>query len=200
MANIDNWKPLYEYSNFFIVLAVSLLMIPVTFFCLFIFMMAQAADNEVAMAIIGIIGIILIIYVIYQIWDFNGSTAINRMSKYEIESVCKKNGVLLVRTASQKIGLFTRHGKAIINPQYRNIVFRKNYYLLEDDKGLWGAYNVSLSKLIVECSYSSIKVENSGNITVTQEGTRYTFSPYGTLIHKTNAAKDDMINNIMGRL
>ena len=195
MANYI-WKPLYNYeASFFTQIGMFLgwiLIIASIGFGILLFITPAF--------FVGFIFIALGLFLGYKVYINSSSTVKQALKNYEIESYCKHNGLVLARTASQKIGLFTTTGDLIIKPEYRNIVFRYHYYLLENQSGLWGAYNASLSKQILDCEYSSIHVESNENITVVKDGIRYTFSPYGSLIHKVNAATDDVVNKIMGRI
>lgn len=197
MAN-EKWKALYEYE-YSPVLWMFYFMSGIGGLCLII-MALFFAHNSDERALIVVLASPITIMSIFLTISQSASTVRNRMYKYGVEFVCKKKGLLLVRTATLRTGLFTTNGKVIIKPEYRNIVFSHNYYLLENEKGLWGAYNPSLKKQVIECDYTHIKVENSENITVEKEDMRYTFSPYGTLIHKINTAHDNLINQIMGSL
>ena len=195
MANYI-WKPLYNYeASFFTQIGMFLgwiLIIASIGFGILLFITPAF--------FVGFIFIALGLFLGYKVYINSSSTVKQALKKYEIESYCKHNSLVLARTASQKIGLFTTTGDLIIKPEYRNIVFRYHYYLLENQSGLWGAYNASLSKQILDCEYSSIHVESNENITVVKDGIRYTFSPYGSLIHKVNAATDDLVNKIMGKI
>ena len=195
MANYI-WKPLYNYeASFFTQIGMFLgwiLIIASIGFGILLFITPAF--------FVGFIFIALGLFLGYKVYINSSSTVKQALKKYEIESYCKHNGLVLARTASQKIGLFTTTGDLIIKPEYRNIVFRYHYYLLENQSGLWGAYNASLSKQIIDCEYSSIHVESNENINVVKDGIRYTFSPYGSLIHKVNAATDDLVNKIMGKI
>lgn len=195
MANYI-WKPLYNYeASFFTQIGMFLgwiLIIAAIGFGMLLF--------TTPAFFVGFVFIALGLFLGYKVYKNSSSTVKQALKKYGIESYSKHNGLVLARTASQKIGLFTTTGDLIIKPEYRNIVFRYHYYLLENQSGFWGAYNASLSKQIIDCEYSSIQVESDENITVVKDGIRYTFSPYGSLIHKVNAAADDVVNKIMGRI
>ena len=195
MANYQ-WKPLYEYeTSCFTQIGVFLgWILVVGSFGFGVLLFTTPAF------ILGFVCIGLGIYILYNIYNNSTSTVRKALRKYGVESYCETHGLLLARTSSQRIGLFTTTGDLIINPEYRNIVFLYHYYLLENQSGLWGAYNASLSKQVINCEYTSIKVEENLNIIVVKDGMRYTFSPYGSLIHKVNAAMDDVVNKIMGKV
>lgn len=193
MAN-NKWKPLYEYKvSFSTQIGIAL------GYLLTIALFGVGVVTFLFLKWVGIVFIVLGSLSGYIAYSTSSPTIIQELRKYKIESFCKKDGMVLARTASQKMGLFTTTGYLIIKPEYRNIIFRHHYYLLEDQRGLWGAYNASLSKQVIECEYSSIQVEDNENITVVKDDTRYTYSPYGSLIHKVNVDADDLLNKIMGR-
>lgn len=198
MAN-NVWKPLYEYKESFVSLVLYYISLFLSFLFLLLGAMIIGADNY-----FGVIPIVIggswgctMVFINYTL---SPNRVKKKLQKHGIEYLCETKGLLLVKTASQKMGLFTRTGDVIINPEYRNIVFKYDYYLLENIVGLWGVYNTELSKHIIDCEYSNVKVENNKNITATKNGIRFTFSPYGSIVHQTNAATDDLINNIMGKM
>ena len=193
------WKPLYEYKESF---SSQLLF---CFSCCISFLFLAAGTTLIVsglyMGVIPLaIGGLMGCTILYSNYTTSPNRVKEKLQKHEIEYYSKTKGLLLVKTASQKMGLFTRTGDVIINPNYRNIVFRYDYYLLESLGGLWGVYNTELSKQIIDCESSNVKVENNKNITATKNGIRFTFSPYGSIVHQTNAATDDLINNIMGKM
>ncbi len=202
MANYI-WKPLYNYEASFFTQIGMFLGICMSVMGVGLGLVLSLMDDLSEAPGVIVLDILLIpgsLYILYLVYINSSSTVKRALKKYGIETYCKKNGLLLARTSSQKVGLFTTTGDLIVKPEYRNIVFMYHYYLLENQSGLWGAYNASLSKQVINCEYTSIKVEENLNIIVVKDGMRYTFSPYGSLIHKVNAATDDVVNKIMGRI
>ena len=199
MAN-NVWKPLYDYKESFADTALLCLSSLATFAILAFGLLACQGGIYILGAMLLAAGVFLLYTIVSHSYSTSSNRVKKKLQKHEIEWFCETKGLLLVKTASQKMGLFTRKGDVIINPEYRNIVFRYDYYLLENLGGLWGVYNTELSKHIIDCEYSNVKVENNKNITATKNGIRFTFSPYGSIVHQTNAATDDLINNIMGKM
>lgn len=197
------WKPLYEYKvPFFTQMGLFLgwIVIIALIGGEAVLIINEMRLTLVLSCVLGAVLFVLALILLYVLYVHSSSAVRRRMQKYGIETFCKQKGLVLARSASQKMGLFTSAGKVIVEPEYRNVVFMSHYYLLEDERGLWGAYNASLSKVVIGCEYETINVDDNKNVIVEKEGLRYTFSPYGSLVHKVNAKADDLANQIMGRM
>lgn len=199
----SKWKPLYEYKVPFFT-QVGILFGWMVVIALIgsggVLIVNEISLKPVLSYILGAALLVLTLVLLYVLCVHSSSAVRRRMQKYEIETFCRQKGLVLVRTASQKMGLFTSAGREVIEPEYRNIVFMSHYYLLENERGLWGAYNASLSKIVIGCEYETINVDDNKNVIVEKEGVRYTFSPYGSFVHKVNAKADDLANQVMGKL
>lgn len=203
MANSENWKPLYEYKTSWVdgcLCAAVCILLFSFFYCLSTSLLIASKYDDDVYVLIGLLLALGITLLVYYLIFTPSSTVRKRLSKYGVEFFCKKKGLLLVRTSSHKIGLFLKNGNKVISPEYKNIIFSGDYYLLENDRGLWGAYNVKLEKDVVPCDYSSIQVLNNGFIKVEKEGKRYTYSQYGTIIKTVNVDFDDIINIVSRNL
>lgn len=187
------WKPLYEYKNSFfreflcVIFGVFLLGIGIV-------LLTTGAPGAIIVALLpGCLGLYVLSLLLTR------PTARKRMRSYNIESVCEtSNDLLFGRTGTHTIGLFKSNGNVVFKPEFRNIVIHEDYYLLEKPSGEWGIYNMKLNKYILDCEYSSVQVERSGNLTGIKAGTRYTFTPYGSLLRQTKA--DDNIDNMLSSL
>lgn len=199
----SKWKPLYEYKVPFLT-QVGLLLGWVVIIALIggeaVLIINEMRLTLVLSCMLGAVLFVLALILLYVLYRHSSSAVRRRMQKYGIETFCKQKGLVLARSASQKMGLFTSAGKVVVEPEYRNIVFMLHFYLLEDERGLWGAYNASLSRIVIGCEYETINVDNNKNVIVEKEGLRYTFSPYGSLVHKVNAKADGLANQFMGKL
>lgn len=179
MANAK-WKPLYEYKNSFLQ--------EILCYIGALFLFAVGVGWSIAFGVFGkIFGIIAVCFGIYFLsFLFTCKIARQRMGAYNVESFCwALNGLLLAKTGNRQIGLFTPDGNVVIKPEFRNIIIKDEFYLLEKFSGEWGVYNTKLGKYILDCKYSSVQVEKNGNITGIKDGVRYLYSPYGSLIRQT---------------
>ena len=151
----SKWKPLYEYKVPFFT-QVGLLLGWVVIIALIggeaVLIINEMRLTLVLSCMLGAVLFVLALILLYVLYRHSSSAVRRRMQKYGIETFCKQKGLVLARSASQKMGLFTSAGKVVVEPEYRNIVFMSHFYLLEDERGLWGAYNASLSRIDIGAS------------------------------------------------
>lgn len=108
----------------------------------------------------------------------------NNIEMYDDTKLSK---LMYVKTNEGKIGVLKKNGISfVLEPIYLDIFHVGDIFVVQNQDGLWGAYNLSLSKMVLPCEHPFISVNGMGNIVVITDSKLFEYSPYGSLISQTN--------------
>lgn len=99
----------------------------------------------------------------------------------------KLSKLMYVKTNDGKLGILRNRGMSyVLEPIYLDIFHVGDIFVVQNQAGLWGAYNLSLSKMVLPCKHPFVSINGAGNIIVITDSKIYEHSPYGSLISQKN--------------
>lgn len=184
MKNNFSWQLVYNYKLGFWKRVTA-------YICAIFIIFVLAAIVSIALGNIeALFGIIYLPFVIYSIATL---TYPNRLkAKLEKDNVemyddTKLSKLMYVKTNDGKLGILrNRDMSYVLEPIYLDIFHVGDIFVIQNKDGLWGAYNLSLSKMVLLCEHPLVSINEVGNIIVITDSRIYEYSPYGSLISHKN--------------
>ena len=158
-----------------------------TIFVLAVFaaFVALALGNSEAVA--GLIWLPLAIYSIVTLTYPSRLKAKLEKDNVEMYDDTKLSKLMYVKTNDGKLGILRNRGMSyVLEPIYLDIFHVGDIFVVQNQAGLWGAYNLSLSKMVLPCKHPFVSINGAGNIIVITDSKIYEYSPYGSLISQKN--------------
>ena len=135
----------------------------------------------------GLLGLSLAIKSIVTLTYPNRLKAKLKKNNVEMYDDTEFSELMYVKTNDGKLGILRNRGMSyVLKPIYLDIFHVGDIFVVQNQAGLWGAYNLSLSKMVLPCKHPFVSINGMGNIIVITDSKIYEYSPYGSLISQTN--------------